>query len=73
MRKKENKQDDSIRNDVVLFDNAEEAWFWFILAQQAKLDGARFTAGMSLTPRPCEPSDIFKVLNVLTFYYVYNI
>ncbi len=64
------KNEDKARNDsglsnAVLFDNAEEAWFWFVLAQQAKLDGARFTAGLSLTPRPCEPSDIFKVLNNL--------
>lgn len=47
--------------DVVPFENAAEAWFWFIQAQQARNDGARITAGQSLYPRPCEPMDILKV------------
>ena len=47
------------------FENALEAWFWFILAQQARIDGARFTSGMGATPRPCEPTDILNVLNRL--------
>ena len=47
------------------FDSAEEAWFWFIDAQSARNDGARFTAGLGLYPRPCEPTDILKVLNRL--------
>lgn len=47
------------------FDNAEEAWFWFILAQTARMDGARTSAGAGLTPRPCEPSDILKSLDRL--------
>ena len=38
------------------FHDTEEAWFWFVLAQQARVEGARYTAGLSLTPRPCEPS-----------------
>lgn len=54
-----------IYENVTPFETAEEAWFWFILAQQAKVDGARYTAGMSLTPRPCEASDILKILNTL--------
>lgn len=45
---------------TVPFDNAEEAWFWFITAQAARDEGARFTAGISLVPRPCEPTDILK-------------
>lgn len=56
---------DSLNMNIVPFDTVEEAWFWFVLAQQAKVDGARFTAGMSLTPRPCEPSDILSILNRL--------
>lgn len=44
------------------FDSAEEAWFWFIQAQQAKDEGARVTMGTSLIPRPCEPADIMNVL-----------
>lgn len=47
------------------FDSAEEAWFWFIAAQQARADGARFVAGQGDVQRPCEPSDIFQVVNRL--------
>lgn len=50
---------------VVPFDSAEEAWFWFIRAQQAKNDGARFAAGQGAMPRPCEPIDILRVLDRL--------
>jgi hypothetical protein len=49
------------------FDSVMEAWFWFIQAQDARNDGARFSAGVGLIPRPCEPSDILKILN--TLYY----
>ena len=49
----------------VPFRDAEEAWFWFIAAQQARNEGARFTAGQSLYPRPCEPLDILKILDRL--------
>lgn len=47
------------------FHDGEEAWFWFIQAQQARNEGARYTAGMSLKPRPCEPADILKILDRL--------
>lgn len=47
------------------FDNAEEAWLWFILAQEAKNEGARFTAGLSLMSRPCEPADILQCMERL--------
>lgn len=52
-------------SNTVPFETAEDAWFWFILAQQARNDGARYTAGLSLTPRPCEPTDILKILDGL--------
>ena len=48
-------------SNTVPFESAEEAWFWFIQAQQARNDGARISAGQSLYPRPCEPMDILKV------------
>ncbi len=48
-----------------LFVSAEEAWFWFIQNQIAREDGARIAAGLSLTPRPCEPVDIYKVMERL--------
>lgn len=47
------------------FESAEEAWFWFIQAQKAKEDGARFSAGKGLHTRPCEPADILSVLDRL--------
>ncbi len=47
------------------FNSVVEAWFWFIQAQQARNDGARIQAGLSLTERPCEPADILKILDRL--------
>lgn len=47
------------------FESAEEAWFWFIRAQQAINDGARPAAGRGLVARLCEPVDILRVLDRL--------
>ncbi len=47
------------------FENAEEAWFWFIAAYQARLDGAQIRAGMADVPRPCEPLDIIRLVDRL--------
>ena len=47
------------------FETAQEAWFWFIKAQEARNDGARYKAGLSLIARPCEPTDILKILDRL--------
>lgn len=47
------------------FRSAEEAWFWTMAALTARRDGARVTAGKGLTPRPCEPDDVLKVLDRL--------
>lgn len=47
------------------FDSVEEAWFWFIPAQEAKLAGARIRAGQGLVPRPCEPADILGAVDRL--------
>ena len=51
--------------DCVPFATAEEAWFWFIQAQAARAEGARIVAGMSAVARPCEPLDIFRVMERL--------
>lgn len=51
--------------DVTPFANAEEAWLWFILAQEARNEGARFTAGLAPYARPCEPTDILSVVERL--------
>lgn len=47
------------------FESIEQAWFWFIQAQQARNDGARVTRGLGLTVRPCEPVDILRALDRL--------
>lgn len=47
------------------FQSAEETWFWFIAAQEARNDGSRFVAGKGLAIRPCEPLDILRVVDRL--------
>ena len=47
------------------FDSVQDVWFWFIKAQDARNEGARFSAGQGLVPRPCEPIDILRVLDRL--------
>lgn len=47
------------------FASCEDAWFWFVAAQQAKSEGARITANMGKEIRPCEPLDILKILDRL--------
>ena len=49
----------------VPFESVEEAWFWFVAAQEARIDGARFVAGAGLIPRPCEPLDILQTVDAL--------
>ncbi len=51
--------------DCEPFATAEEAWFWFIQAQLARAEGARIVAGLSNVARPCEPLDIFRVMERL--------
>lgn len=49
----------------VPFDSAEEAWFWFMPAYEARHQGAKIVAGIGSMPRPCEPLDIMRVLDRL--------
>jgi len=50
---------------VVPFNDAEEAWFWFIRSTRARMDGARLSAQASNDTRPCEPDDLYRlVLNL---------
>ncbi len=51
--------------ETIPFKNAQEAWFWFVQAQEAKNAGARCAAGQGECPRPCEPIDILKILDSL--------
>lgn len=47
------------------FASVEELWFWFINANQAQIDGAKYTAGLGAYNRPCQPSDILVVIDRL--------
>ncbi len=47
------------------FDTVEEAWFWFMEANAARQEGARFGAGRGLVCRPCEPMDVLRVVDRL--------
>ena len=51
--------------DYEPFTTAEEAWFWFVQAQLARAEGARIAAGVGDHVRPCEPVDIFRVMERL--------
>ncbi len=44
------------------FASAEEAWFWFIRCQCARLQGARFEPGRAETRRPCDPDDLYRAV-----------
>lgn len=57
--------EENINDDAYPFETVEDAWFWFIDANQARIDGAQITAGHGLLPRPCEPNDILIILNRL--------
>ncbi|NYZ15860.1 hypothetical protein HL658_25250 [Azospirillum sp. RWY-5-1] len=47
------------------FASPEEAWFWSVQAQEAKLAGARVVAGRGLIRRPCEPDDVMRTVDRL--------
>jgi hypothetical protein len=48
------------------FETVEEAWFWYCRSQIARLEGARFRSTDSASvPRPCDPDDIFAVVDRL--------
>lgn len=59
------KTDEKSNKTGVPFDSVEEVWFWFITAQQARNEGAKFVAGLGAVQRPCEPIDILKILDNL--------
>jgi len=66
-KKEQETHDDSasMQGDCELFDSVEDVWFWFITAQQAKNDGARYVSGAGVVCRPCEPVDILKIMDSL--------
>ena len=50
---------------VILFVDAEEAWFWFMRSERARLDGARLSEQASNDTRPCDPDDLYRVVMAL--------
>ena len=51
--------------EVLAFHSAEEAWFWFMRSERARLEGAKLTSDASITTRPCEPDDIYRAVMCL--------
>jgi len=47
---------------TVPFVNAEEAWFWFIRSERARMEGARLSRDGSNETRPCEPDDVYRIV-----------
>lgn len=47
------------------FATGEEAWFWYVRCQKARLEGARFVAGLAEVERPCEPDDVYRAVTDL--------
>jgi len=47
------------------FNDSQEAWFWFMQANEAKRIGAKCSPGMGTVSRPCEPEDIMNIINKL--------
>lgn len=44
------------------FQDGEEAWFWFARCQLMRREGARIVSGLTLTPRPCVPDDVYRTV-----------
>jgi hypothetical protein len=53
------------QDSSVPFASTEEAWFWFVQAQEARSSGARIVAGRGTVPRPCEPLDMMREVDRL--------
>ena len=60
-----NKYSKEFKEETHPFETVEDAWFWFIDANEARNDGARIMAGAGLYIRPCEANDILNILNRL--------
>lgn len=50
---------------VVPFRDAQEAWFWFMRTEKARLQGARPREEASNEMRPCDADDIYRVVMAL--------
>lgn len=47
------------------FRSAEEAWLWTMGALVARREGQRYSPGRGTLPRPCEPDDVVRCLDML--------
>lgn len=47
---------------TIPFVDAEEAWFWFIRCQRARMEGARFEGVAGSSARPCDPDDLYRAV-----------
>jgi len=46
----------------VPFCDAQEAWFWFIRSQRARLEGAKMRSDEADVVRPCDPDDVYRAV-----------
>lgn len=53
------------RAPSVPFCSAEEAWFWFMRSQRARLEGAKMRSDEADIIRPCDPDDIYRAVMAL--------
>lgn len=44
------------------FDDAAQAWFWFMRCTRARVDGARFDETATDRSRPCDPDDLYRIV-----------
>lgn len=47
------------------FENAEEAWFWFVRSQKLRDQGARMGDRSVSMVRPCDPDDLYRAVVML--------
>ncbi|MCK5296783.1 MAG: hypothetical protein KAJ75_07815 [Alphaproteobacteria bacterium] len=50
---------------VALFENSEEAWFWYCRSQILRDSGARLSGNDNIAARPCDADDIYKAVKSL--------
>ncbi|NQU56528.1 MAG: hypothetical protein HQ513_04780 [Rhodospirillales bacterium] len=53
------------RAQSVPFIDAEEAWFWFMRSQRARLEGAKMRSDEADIVRPCDPDDLYRAAMAL--------
>lgn len=49
-------------SELLAFENAEEAWFWFIRIQKIRHEGGGPLSRTNLTQKPCDLDDIYRAV-----------